>query len=132
MEIVGITEDEMVALMGISMIVGGFLVIFATRLFEFVHLHKMFASIVASILMVTVSIIESTEFLRELKIKAMREADYTESQISSFAELWDEEIRLWKDLTITRMFNLLPSRFVTYLPFRDWDSAIDFLKRSTK
>jgi len=102
-----------------------------TRFLEYVHLYRLLDAMITSLLIMSVSMIESFSFLQEIKLKAMREANFTDKQINEFMTVWDNEMDMWKNLSISKIINNLPARFQSYVPFTNWKEAVDYLSKKT-
>jgi|TARA_R100001530_G_C4287621_1_gene147189 hypothetical protein len=105
---------------------GLFMSYYLTRLFEIVHMWRVFQETLVRIILMLAFTHENIEFLRELKRKQMDESGFTKKQIQEFEEVDDKTLTNWKNSTIMSLVNTAPPRFRTMMPFVTWEEAMKF------
>jgi len=123
-----VTTQELMVFVVLGFAAGVFTSFYLTRLFEVVHMWRLLREVIAHLLLMCVGIIEDVEFLKELKRKQMREADFTREQIRKFEEVDERTLTKWKDAVILSLVTKVPRNFRSMMPFNNWHEAMAFLR----
>tara|TARA_R110000796_G_scaffold52517_9_gene123760 strand:- start:3210 stop:3665 length:456 start_codon:yes stop_codon:yes gene_type:complete len=123
-----VTIEELSVFVVLGFSLGVFVSFYLTRLFEVVHMHRIFRQVIAHLLLMCTGIIEDIEFLKTLKHQQMLESGFTEEQIRSFEEVDDRTLTNWKQSVILSLVSKVPRTFRSMLPFNNWNEAIAHLE----
>ena len=93
---------------------------------------RLFRDVLAHMLLICLTITEDVEFLKELKKKQMREADFTADQIARFEEVDAHTLTNWKNSVIMSIVSKVPRSFRSMMPFNTWSEAMYFLREELK
>jgi hypothetical protein len=127
-----LTTQELMIFVVLGFCSGMFATYYLARLFEIIHMWRLLREVVAHLLWMCFTVVESIEFLNTLKMKAMHEADFTDKQIGDFEEVWNESLTNWKDSAILAIVNKAPPHFRNMMPFDDWKGAMKFLNEERR
>jgi hypothetical protein len=127
-----VTNAELMVFVVLGFCSGVFVSFYLTRIFEVVHMWRLCQEVVAHCLLICVKLIEDVSFLKELKRKQMRQADFTDEQIHQFEEVDQRTLTNWQDSVILSIVSAAPPRFRAMMPFTNWKEAVKFLKESTQ
>jgi len=124
-----VTTQDLAIFVVLGFVGGVFMSFYLTRLFEIVHMHRIFRQLLAHLLLMCVGIIEDVEFLKQLKRDQMVESKFTREQIAKFEEVDDRTLASWKNSVILSLISKAPRPFQTMMPFKNWNDAVSFLER---
>jgi len=127
-----LTTQELMIFVVLGFCSGMFATYYLARLFEIIHMWRLLREVIAHLLWMCFTVVESIEFLNTLKMKAMHEADFTDKQIGDFEEVWNESLTNWKDSAILAIVNKAPPHFRNMMPFDDWKGAMKFLNEERR
>ena len=127
-----VTMQELSVFVVLGFMCGVFTSFYLTRFMEVVHLWKIVNETVAFLMLMCMQIVEDVEFLKEIKKKHMRDADFTPSQIRKFEEVDNHTLTHWKDSVILTMVTKAPPRFRSLFPFHNWDEAVRYINKLLK
>jgi hypothetical protein len=127
-----LSTQELMVFVVLGFAAGIFTSFYLTRLFEVVHMWRLFQDVLARLLMMCAKIVEDIAFLGEVKKKHMRNADFTPQQIRHFEEVDERTLTNWQDSVILSLVNRAPPSFRGMMPFRSWDDAMKFLNEALK
>ena len=91
-----VTMEDLAVFVVLGFSLGVFTSFYLTRLFELVHMHRIFREVIAHLLLMCTGIIEDIAFLKTLKHQQMLESGFTKEQIRSFEEVDDHTLTNWK------------------------------------
>tara|TARA_R100001244_G_C5107028_1_gene120215 strand:- start:2 stop:397 length:396 start_codon:yes stop_codon:yes gene_type:complete len=123
-----LATQELMVFVVLGFCTGIFFTFYLARFFEIVHLWKVANRTVGCLLLMCVHILEDVEFIREIKRKAMKDAEFTPKQIREFDEVYDRFLTNWKDSVIMNIKNNAPQNFRSLFPFTNWKEALQFLE----
>jgi len=127
-----LTTQELMIFVVLGFCSGMFATYYLARLFEIIHMWRLLREVIAHLLWMCFTMVESIEFLTTLKVKAMHEADFTDKQVADFQEVWDENLTNWKDSAILGIVSKAPPHFRNMMPFDDWKGAMKFLNEERR
>tara|TARA_R100000664_G_C2635350_1_gene62908 strand:- start:73 stop:486 length:414 start_codon:yes stop_codon:yes gene_type:complete len=123
-----VTTQELMIFVVLGFGAGVFTSFYLTRFFEVVHMWRLLRDVIAHALLMCLTIVEDVEFLKELKRKQMREAEFTSEQIRKFEEVDERNLTKWKDAVILSLVSKVPRNFRSMMPFNNWHEAMAFLR----
>ena len=126
-----ITHETLTVFILLGFMAGVFGTVFLTRIFEVVHMWRLFQSVLTHLLMMCITIIEHVSFLNQLKVKAMNDADFSPKQIREFESVWEQTLSTWEDAVILSIVNRSPEKFRSMIPFKNWKEAVKFVDRNS-
>jgi len=126
-----ITHETLTVFILLGFMAGVFGTVFLTRIFEVVHMWRLFRNVLTHLLMMCISIIEQVSFLNQLKAKAMSDADFSPKQIREFETVWEQTLSTWQDSVILSIVNRAPEKFRSMIPFKNWKEAVKFVDRNS-
>ena len=127
-----LSTQELMVFVVLGFCCGVFATYYLARLFEVIHMWRLLRQVIAHLLFMCFSMVESIEFLTTLKVKAMHEADFSDKQIREFEQVWEETLTNWQNSAIHTLVAKAPPYFRTMMPFDDWKSAMKFLNLERK
>jgi len=127
-----LTTQELMIFVVLGFCSGMFATYYLARLFEIIHMWRLLREVIAHLLWMCFTMVESIEFLTTLKVKAMHEADFTDKQVADFQEVWDKNLTNWKDSVILGIVSKAPPHFRNMMPFDDWKGAMKFLNEERR
>tara|TARA_R110002074_G_scaffold26644_1_gene78084 strand:+ start:187 stop:561 length:375 start_codon:yes stop_codon:yes gene_type:complete len=80
-------------------------------------------------LLLLVTAVEATAFIRYIKKRALKDSDASEEEILVYQKVDEEFFENWKASTIIKLNEALPEKFRT-MSLRDWTAAIDILDKA--
>lgn len=113
-------------------VAGVFTAVVLTRGLEYVHLFRLMELVIMSTLLMTSSVLESANQMFKLRKDAMAEAGVKKSELDRYQAMWDNEVTLWKEITIIRILRVLPYRLAKHISFRSWEEAMDFIREDVE
>jgi hypothetical protein len=126
-----ITHETLTVFILLGFMAGVFGTVFLTRIFEVVHMWRLFQSVLTHLLMMCITIIEQVSFLNQLKVKAMNNADFSAKQIREFEAVWEQTLSTWQDSVILSIVNRAPQKFRSMIPFKNWKEAVKFVDHNS-
>lgn len=123
-----VTMEDLAVFVVLGFSLGVFTSFYLTRLFELVHMHRIFREVIAHLLLMCTGIIEDIAFLKTLKHQQMLESGFTKEQIRSFEEVDDHTLTNWKQSVILSLVSKVPRTFRSMLPFNTWEGAVSHLE----
>ena len=127
-----LTTQELTVFVVLGFCCGVFATYYLARFMEIIHMWRLLRQVIAHMLLMCLTIVENVEFLNTLKVKAMYEADFSDKQIASFQEVWEQTLTNWQNSAILSMVEKAPPSFRSMMPFEDWKSAMRFLNQERK
>ena len=101
--------------------------VFLTRLLSITHAAMLVNDAINGSLLMLSKIHEDVAFIRELKIKQMREAGMEQSQVRKFEKIDNQMIKNWKETVVQNMISSSPPSFKRIMKFNDWKGAMEYL-----
>ena len=129
---VELTTQELMIFVVLGFCAGIFTTFYLARLFEIVHMWRLLQEVLARILLMCVYVIEDVEFLKQLKQKHLRAAEFTPEQIKQFEEVDERTLTNWKNSVILSIINTAHPSFRALMPFNNWEEAVRFLEKTLK
>ena len=83
-------------------------------------------------LQLLVSAHDDLVFLKETKIKIMKDLKLTENQIKIAKNIDEVHIKRWKHKSIQQLLLRYPSSFRAKVEYHDWNSAMSYLEKIIK
>jgi len=83
-------------------------------------------------LQLLVSAHDDLVFLKETKIKIMKDLKLTENQIKIAKNIEEVHIKRWKHDSIKKLLLRYPVSFLTTVEYHDWNSAMSYLEKIIK
>ena len=80
-------------------------------------------------LLLLVTAVEDTAFIKYIKKRTLKESDASEKEILVYQKADEEFFENWKESTIIKLNEALPEKFRT-LSLRDWRTAMDILDKA--
>ena len=127
-----LTTQELSIFVVLGFCAGVFTSFYLTRMFEVVHMWRMFRTVLAHLLLMCVGIMEDVAFLKEVRRKQMVEAEYTPTQVRNFQEFDEQVLTNWKQSVILSLVTKAPRPFKSMMPFTTWEEAVHFLNNELK
>jgi hypothetical protein len=128
---VEITDLQLVALV-VAFFIGVFGCRFATHFFEVCHAAILVEKTVYHCLLMCAKVHEDLVFLREIKLKHLKEGEFTTSQVREFQEVDGQILTNWKESIIQSMLISAPPSFGFTLKFTNWREAMEQLREMRK
>ena len=105
--------------------------------------HKLFSSLlnfgrtiilckqmIVDCLYISLIMTEDIVFVRQLKVKEMRDLGITEKTISHSQAIYDRTMSDWKDACIRKIMISCPATMRDQLKFDDWPGAVKYLQEN--
>ena len=100
---------------------------YASRLFEISHAARLVEKAVYRSLLICSVIHEDVVFLKEIKLKQLKEAGYEKNQIKKFMEMDEQITSNWKESVVQNILINSPREFSFATKFTNWKEAMSQL-----
>ena len=71
---------------------------------------------------------EDASYVRELKIKMLKQAHLDKEAVKFIKDLDEEAVRIWRETVIAHFIAAYPGKYRSRLEFHDWDGAMKQLR----
>jgi hypothetical protein len=124
-----VTSQELMIFVVLGFVSGIFTSFYLTRLFEVVHMWRLFSHVLGHLVLMCVGLVEDVAFIKELKKRQMIDTGFTDKQVAEFEEVDDRVLTNWKNSVIISLVDRAPSTFRTMIPFGNWTEAVTYLNQ---
>jgi len=126
-----VTDLQLVAL-AVAFFMGVFGCRFATHFFDVCHAAILVEKTVYHCLLMCAKVHEDLVFLREIKLKHLKEGEFTNSQVREFQDVDVQILTSWKESIIQSILINTPPSFGFITKFTNWKEAMEQLREMRK
>ena len=126
-----ITDLQLVALV-VAFFIGVFGCRFATHFFEVCHAAILVERTMYHCLLMCAKVHEDLVFLREIKLKHLKEGEFTAAQVREFQEVDKQILTTWKESIVQSILINTPPSFGFVAKFTNWKEAMEQLNDMRK